>query len=126
MKVTIQILRGFGAFTRIITEGKVFQEKPLRAFVNLSAAEKSIICVGFAVSKNVRRAVDRNLLRRYMRESFRQHKEILAGRVGKEMMVSIVFMYSGRTERPLRQKGNMQSITIAMRKMCEKVKTGYV
>jgi ribonuclease P protein component len=125
MEVKVEILRGFGIFTKIITEGRVYEEKPIRAFVGLSTAENSVIRVGFAVSKSVRRAVDRNLLRRYMRESFRRHKEVLAKRVGEGTAISVVFLFAGNAENPIRQKCRMPAIMDAMRKMCGKIKAAH-
>jgi ribonuclease P protein component len=126
MKAKVEILRGFGAFTKVITEGKIYEEKPIRAFAVLSKAESSVVYVGFAISKSVKRAVDRNLLRRYMRESFRHQGEILANRVGKETAISIVFMYAGSVENACRGKGRLPSISKSMHKICEKMRTEYV
>ncbi len=122
MKANVEILRGFGAFTRVITEGRIYEEKPIRAFVGLSKAKQSIIRVGFAVSKNVKRAVDRNLLRRYLRESFRNQIDCLIEKVGKEMMVTVVFMYAAKAEGVFPIRGRLPSISAAMRKILEKMK----
>jgi ribonuclease P protein component len=126
MKANIETLRGFGAFTKVITKGRIYEEKPIRAFVVLSKSKRPVISIGFAISKSVRRAVDRNLLRRYMRESFRSQREILVNRIGKEAMISIVFMYASSPEGAYRAKDRLPSISIAMRRIFEKMQTACV
>jgi len=52
--------------------------------------------VGFSVSRNVKRAVDRNRLKRIMRESYRQNKhQLLSCFAGRNESLDIVFMYLG-------------------------------
>ncbi len=49
---------------------------------------------GVAVSRSVRRAVDRNRIKRLVRESYRRNKEILIGRLtASSPSVSLVFLF---------------------------------
>jgi ribonuclease P protein component len=94
----IGTLYGFGAFTRVITRGKRYEKKPIRAFVHLSALKETTVRIGFTVTKRIRKATQRNKLKRLMREAFRAHKKDFIGHIEQGILIEIVFLYNGDTE----------------------------
>jgi ribonuclease P protein component len=95
---SIEILSGFGTFTRVITRGKRYEKQSLKAFVLLSRSEKTSLHVGYTVTKKIRTAAHRNRLKRLMREAFLANKEELVRRLSSGTLVEIVFMYNGNIE----------------------------
>jgi ribonuclease P protein component len=95
LQTSIKTLSGFGAFTRVITRGKKFDRKPIKAFVYSSPSKDGGLRVGFAVSKAIRKATQRNLLKRLMKEAFRARKENFFGHARSGMLLEIVFIYNG-------------------------------
>ena len=76
-----EILRGKNSFQEVFEKGRRCERKFLRCFyiVTTVPANSSTpsVSVGFAVSRQFKRAVDRNRIKRIMRESYRTHKHIL-------------------------------------------------
>jgi len=95
LQPSIKTLSGFGAFTRVITRGKKFDRKPIKAFVYSSPSKDGGLRVGFTVSKVIRNSTQRNLLKRLMKEAFRARKEEFFGHVRSGMLLEIVFIYNG-------------------------------
>jgi ribonuclease P protein component len=92
---SIETLRGFGSFTRVITRGAKYESKPIKAFVCTSPWDQTTLRVGFAVSRGIRKAAHRNLYKRLMKEAFRTKREGFFGRIKPETLLEIVFLYSG-------------------------------
>ncbi len=66
-----EIIRGYRSFQGILQEGKKFNGKVITVFF-IKADEKK---VGFFVSRQYKKAVQRNKIKRRMREAYRKMKE---------------------------------------------------
>ncbi|MCX6123060.1 MAG: ribonuclease P protein component [Ignavibacteriales bacterium] len=95
LQPSIETLSGFGSFTRVITRGKKYESKPIKAFVCTSLSEQTSLRVGFAVSRGIRKAAHRNLFKRWMKEAFRTKREEFFGHIEPETLLEIVFLYNG-------------------------------
>ncbi len=92
--------------SRIFAEGMVFQKYPLRALVLFSPftvlkADDTIearIAAGFTVStRNFKKAVDRNRIKRLMKEVFRKSRvHLLQVTQQKHTKMEIFFIYTGK------------------------------
>lgn len=117
-EVPCSILRGFGVFRKIISSGTVLLERPLRAFYLQDVNRSNSVFIGFAVTRNFSKAVDRNRLKRLMRESFRQNrKSFFEQRQGE---LQLVIMYVGNTARNPKQV-HLDEITTAMRAIFQSI-----
>lgn len=95
---SIEVLRGFGTFTRVITRGKRYEKQPIKAFALSSLSTRTSLHVGYTVSKKIRTAARRNRLKRLMREAFFAKKIDFVRHQKTGTLVEIVFMYNGNIE----------------------------
>jgi ribonuclease P protein component len=95
LQPSIETLNGFGSFTKVITRGKKYESKPIKAFVCSSPSKQTGLRIGFAVTKGIRKAAHRNLLKRLMREAFRTRREDFFGHITSGVLLEIVFLYNG-------------------------------
>jgi len=84
----------------VITRGKKYERKPIKAFVYSSPSKQMELRVGFAITREIRKATQRNLLKRLMREAFRARKKDFCDRIDTGMVLEIVFLYNGGTRTP--------------------------
>ena len=84
----------------LFTGGKSFPVFPLRVTYSLlTNAEEPGAQVGVTVSKrHFKRAVDRNLIKRLLREAYRlQKNEFVESLKNKKVKASVFFMFTGKT-----------------------------
>lgn len=79
----------------LFDEGKVVKAFPVLLKYNTSQKTNLEFKVGFSVSKkNFKRAVDRNRIKRLLREYFRKNKEEF---LNEEFTCVFMFIYTGKT-----------------------------
>lgn len=94
-----EILRGRKNFQNVFDRGERIEGKILRCVVVKNSPAEGIgssnIGVAFVVPRSIRRAVDRNRVKRLMRESYRLNKEILRPFPDRNVnCVSVIFLFS--------------------------------
>ena len=87
---------------QLFSEGKKFGIAPFRVFYLHTAAEKLYLQCGVGVSsKNFKKSVDRNRIKRLMREAYRLQKSLLADCIKeKNYSLHLFVIYTGK-ELPL-------------------------
>jgi ribonuclease P protein component len=128
LQLSIETLSGFETFTRVITRGKRFEYRPIKAFVCLSASKETTVRVGYAITRGIKKATQRNRVKRLMREAFRTNKRNFFGCVNSSTLLEIVFMYnSGKETAP--QRVDLESVDKALSAVCsmiEKTSNGNI
>ena len=119
---SIEILSGFGTFTRVITRGKRYEKQPIKAFVLSSLSKRTSLHVGYTVTKKIRTAAHRNRLKRLMREAFLAKKTDFIRQLSPGTLVEIVFMYNGNAESAPTMV-RLSSITQALSTLCSMINT---
>jgi ribonuclease P protein component len=99
-----EILKGRKNFERVFASGKKFNGKYLRCLVlasgldGSSGAKKVLFAV--AVSRTLKKATDRNRIKRLVRESYRRNKQLITPEESElPHPVAVVFVYSSKSER---------------------------
>jgi ribonuclease P protein component len=102
---------------QLFKEGKSFAVNPFRIYVLIGDSSVTEIKFGVGVStKNFKKAVDRNRVKRLVREAYRlQKNESLQNLRGKNIRLSLFFIYTGK-ELPL-YKEVYDKMTIALQKI---------
>jgi len=88
-----EILRGYNKFSEVFSHGNSFDARTIKVFVLVQKDKAPALLVGFAVSRSVRRAVDRNRAKRLLREAYRHYKHLLLDVVKEnKLSLSLVFI----------------------------------
>lgn len=84
--------------TELFGDGKAVNAFPLKALFKFSNGTSSPLQAGFTVSsRNFKRAVDRNRIKRLMREAYRiQKTELLEKLTSQNKQVIVFFIYTGK------------------------------
>ncbi len=83
---------------QLFTEGKSIKKFPVRVMY-LPVEEYDLCKAGFVVPKrNFKRAVDRNRIKRQLKEAYRLHKHLLNNASGSKF--ALLFLYLGRKKLP--------------------------
>lgn len=82
---------------QLFAEGKSFSSFPFRVMWKYTETKESVLQAGFTVgSKHFKKAVDRNRVKRLMREAYRLQKSILQEQLkNKEKQLAVFFIYVG-------------------------------
>ncbi|HOV98828.1 MAG TPA: ribonuclease P protein component [Bacteroidota bacterium] len=117
-----EILRGYNTFSEVFSHGNSFEARAIRMFVLGHKDKESAVMAGFAVSRSVRRAVDRNRAKRLLREAYRHYKHLLWN-VAKEnkLSLSIVFVVKSSNIEQL----SLRTIEDDMKVLFKKISTQH-
>ena len=92
-----EILRGYSVFSDILKNGESIHSSALQCYVKKKKKERNTpsVCVGFAVPRrDVSLAVDRNRVKRLLREAFRANKELLnEAAVNADVELALIFIF---------------------------------
>ena len=130
MKQTLrksEVLRGKNAISSLFQNGKRINEATVRGYVQIRRGRtpgEPPCRVGFAVAGTVRRAVDRNRMKRLMRESYRRNKEaLLPALAASGSSCAIMFLYS-RNISHKRELPTYQQVESDIRKILMRIAEG--
>jgi len=90
-----ETLRGHGVFRTVTANGKRIDGKIIRSYSVISASPSPSFAIGMSVSGRRLNAVQRNRIRRRMREAFARERSRLAGTV-EASGVSLATVFSFR------------------------------
>jgi ribonuclease P protein component len=114
-------LRGHGAFRRVFALGQRVDGKLVRCTARIEGSSGVDLRAGFAVSSRAYGAVQRNRLRRLMREAFVQEESLLLEALaakGRSLDVVFTFRSGGATEV---RRLKLQAVRVDMAGICRQL-----
>lgn len=91
-------LKSRKAIELLFTEGKSVRSYPLKVFYLPSETIKSSQATFAVPKRNFKNAVDRNRIKRQLREAYRLHKQLLI--TNKDQNFTLLFLYLGKDKLP--------------------------
>ncbi|MBI1808114.1 MAG: ribonuclease P protein component [Ignavibacteria bacterium] len=98
-----EVLRGKKNFRHVFAQGKKIEGKILHClfyeFREKDVTGTAAVIFGVAVPRNVKRAVDRNRIKRLIREAYRLNKNLLQDfqKGDSDQTISCLFVYTSRS-----------------------------
>jgi len=111
-----RILRGYKAFSDVLARGNSVSSGSIRLFY-LPATRTSPPRVGFSVSRIIRRASERNRIRRCLKEAYRHHMTEIPTLRGQSL--DIVILYRGREGEIVRMRSVEKDLLAAVKRLAK-------
>lgn len=109
-------LKNFLTIQRLFKEGASIGAYPLRVFLLERPLDQIPVKVAFAAPKRAfKRAVDRNRIKRQMREAYRLQKPAFFSRIGAEKSYDLLILYTGK------ELTDTAAVAGAMKKLLHKI-----
>ena len=120
-----EILRGKTQFDAVFNRGTKIEGKLVRGLLILDASlgrsQNASYVVGFAVARTVQRAVDRNKLKRFLREAYRRNKSILSPATNEfRTPRAVIFLYKSRAKHGV-ELPSLEEIENDMKEILEEI-----
>jgi ribonuclease P protein component len=108
-----EILSGRKVMNELFAKGKIINVSPFRV-VWMLAELSSPVQVAFSVPvKNFRQAVDRNRIKRQMREIYRKNKPVVSASEGKnQKQCALIIIYNGKKMLPFAEVADKLKLTL--------------
>jgi len=117
-------LCNFKSINTLFAEGHSFFIHPLKiVWMEAAAASESPAQLLISVPKrNFKRAVDRNLIKRHIRESFRRNKEVLCAYLGAEnRKCSLAIVFAAKSKASFAELD--ATLILALKRMVKELKS---
>lgn len=90
-------LKSKQAISYLFKQGKYLHHSPIRAIYAIKDTEETIKVAVSVPKKNIRLAVNRNLIKRRIREAYRLHNQDLKAHLkNKNLGLEVMFIYTGK------------------------------
>ena len=118
-----EILRKRGSFPCLFSSRNFVRIAPIQAYFSIIKNQRPELRAGFAVSRHYSRAVDRNQIKRLLRETYRLRRTALKETVTVgNMQLSILFLYFESRDQKSRRP-SFSRVESSMKKVLETITT---